>query len=102
MGEELSKNIQTLLEGSDDIHSKALLLLAQLIENKLGALERQHEEVRDDIEKLHARISTLKGEMEAVRFFSKKPKLLLTVLIALIILLGSGIQNIFSFFAKLL
>jgi hypothetical protein len=102
MGEDLSKNLRTLLEGSDDSMSKALMILSQLIENKLETLEGQHKDVRSDIERLHERISALKNEMDAVRFFSRRPKLLLVVLIAVIILLTSGIQNIFSFFAKLL
>jgi hypothetical protein len=102
MGEDLSKSLKTLLEGSDDTSAKALLILAQLIESKLETLEEQHRDVRNDIERLHIRISTLKDEMDAVRFFSRKPKLLLTVLIAIIILIASGIQNVFSFFAKLL
>jgi hypothetical protein len=102
MGEDLTKSIETLLKDSDDRTAKAILILSLLIERKFDELEKQHRDVRDDIEKLHARISTLKNETDTVRFFSKKPKLLLAILIAIIILIGSGIQNIFSFFAKLL
>jgi hypothetical protein len=102
MGEDLKKALNTLLGGADDTASRAMKILAQLIESRFDGIENQNRDLCEGIRNVHVRISALKNEMDTVRFFSKNPKVLLAFLIAVIILVGSGLQNIFSFFAKLL
>jgi hypothetical protein len=102
VGDELSKSIHAILADKGDVTSRAIILLTDLVESRFESLEKQHDSVREDIQNLHAGISTLKNEIDVVRFFSKYPKVLLTIVISIIILVASGVQNIFSFFAKLL
>jgi hypothetical protein len=94
--------LEILLNGSDDNISNALKLMISLINRRFDCLEVQHRKVEKDIKIVNDKIDNFKRELVAVRFFSTHPKMLLTILIAIILVMGSGLPSIFSFFAKLL
>jgi hypothetical protein len=100
MSEELINAMREVLGEEDS--GRAMKLLARLIDAKLEQYEENQKEILKKIDGVNERISKLKSDMDTFHFFSRKPKIALAVLIAVIILCTSGVQNIFSFFAKLL
>jgi hypothetical protein len=94
--------LKILLDKSDDDISKALKSMALSIDQRFDGLELQHDEVKKEIKSINEKIDDFKRELVSVRFFSTHPKMLLTVLIAIFLIIGSRLPGIFSFFAKLL
>jgi uncharacterized protein YegL len=104
MGEELQKTIETVLNGTTSKTGIAIKLLAQMVDTKFSTSDEEaktrHQEllkaIADDKQKTDERFKGL----EVVAFFSKYPKAFWLIVGAVLVLVGSGLQNIYTTLIK--
>jgi hypothetical protein len=106
MGEELEKTIETVLNGTTSKTGISIKLLAKMIDAKFSDHEterkRMHDEVMNAIDKLSRETSVKFDNLSVVSFLSTHKKLFLVIIFSLIILAGTGAQNIYFILSRLL
>lgn len=100
MGEELQKTIETVLNGTTSKTGISIKLLAQMVDKKFSdsdeEAKKRHAELLKAINKNKADTDSKFKGLEVVVFFSKYPKAFWLVVSALLLLVGSGLQNIYT------
>jgi hypothetical protein len=104
MGEELQKTIETVLNGTTSKTGISIKLLAQMVDTKFSNMDAENkqrhaellEAILDNKKKTDDRFNAL----EVVAFFSKYPKAFWLVVSSILMLVGSGLQNIYTTLIK--
>jgi hypothetical protein len=101
MGEDLEKSIGKVINGTTSKTGIALKLLAQMVDTKFKEQEseskRMHDETISGIKNINSRLD----DLSVISFFSTHKKLFIIIVVAVIVITGSGIQNIISLLSKL-
>lgn len=105
MGEELQKTIETVLNGTTSKTGIAIKLLAQMVDNKFSEKDKsdksRHAELLLAISKdKEATEARFKG-LEVVSFFATHKSAFWLLVGAVLLLVGSGLENIITTIIKL-
>jgi len=104
MGEDLQRAIETVLNGTTSKTGIAIKLLAQMVDAKVSALDEEaktrHAELMKAINENKQRTDDRFKGLEVVAFFSNYPKAFWIVVSAVLLLVGSGLQNIYTTLIK--
>lgn len=104
MGSELQKTIETVLNGTTSKTGIAIKLLAQMVDTKLSTSDKEARERHAELLKAinaNKADSDLKFKgLEVVVFFSRYPKAFWLLVSAILVLVGSGLQNIYTTLIK--
>lgn len=101
MGEELQKTIETILNGTKSKTGIAIKLLSQMVDTKFGEMETESKERHEEILKNMDCINLKFLSLEVVSFLSNHRTLLLVILASLLLLVGSGVDNIITTIVRL-
>jgi len=105
MGEELQKTIETVLNGTTSKTGIAIKLLAQMVDNKFSEKDKsdklRHTQLLNAInQNKEATEIRFKG-LEVVSFFATHKTAFWVVVGAVLLLVGSGLENIITTIIKL-
>jgi uncharacterized protein YegL len=104
MGEDLQRAIETVLNGTTSKTGISIKLLAQMVDTKFSSMDaenkQRHEELLAAISDNKKKTDDRFKGLEVVSFFSKYPKAFWLVVSAVLVLVGSGLQNIFTSLIK--
>jgi len=109
---ELSKNIETVLNGTKNPNGIAIKLLAKLVDNKFSYFDKEnkrlHDETIAEIKKINEETKNLKHDIdekfmniEVVSFFSKHKKIFLFIVISCVFMAGAGLEKFLNLILKL-
>jgi hypothetical protein len=111
MGEDLEKATKEALRGSKSQIATAVTLLSISIDKKMDEVMLSNKHMADDLKKnneeMLSKLCNYQGETEAkfkklsvIMFFSENPKLFVLFLMACLVLMGAGADNLIAAILK--
>lgn len=104
MGEDLQRAIETVLNGTTSKTGISIKLLAQMVDTKFSNMDaenkQRHAELLEAISYNKKKTDDRFKGLEVVSFFSNYPKAFWLVVSAILLLVGSGLQNIYTTLIK--
>lgn len=104
MGEDLQRAIETVLNGTTSKTGISIKLLAQMVDTKFSGMDaenkQRHMELLEAISENKRKTDDRFKAIEVISFFSKYPRLFWVVVSAVLMLVGSGLQNIYTTLIK--
>ena len=104
MGEDLQRAIETVLNGTTSKTGISIKLLAQMVDTKFSSMDaenkQRHMELLEAISDNKKKTDDRFKGLEVISFFSKYPRVFWLVVSAVLLLVGSGLQNIYTTLIK--